>query len=169
MAIYSRTVTARFSMAVNDGIDANSTFDNILISDVTVQFIPTREYVIDGTTTTFFTTIEAKTNGSGRIVNPNDDTIGVKVPVWDPAEGVTTYRVRVIPPDGSRIRPYEFMLALSPGDTPVDITTTADLIPSNSEITVFWVGATPPTSAANGVYWLDISQPYRYQLKKWTP
>ena len=169
MAIYSRTVTARFSMAVNDGSDACSTVDNTLISDVTVQFIPTREYVIDGTTTTFFTTIEAKTDGSGRIVNPNDDTIGVNVPVWDPAEGVTTYRVRVIPPDGSRLRGYDFMLALSSGDTPVDSTTTADLIPSNPEITVFWVGATPPTSAANGVYWLDISQPYRYQLKKWIP
>lgn len=166
MALFSRTITARFSVAVNDGLDANQAFDNLYLSGVVVQFTPRPGRLKDGNVTTFLTTIEGVTDGTGHLKSL-DGQIGVPLPVRDPSEGLTVYEVRVIPPDGSELQPYAFMLTVSPGTTPLDISSTAGMFPSNPGMVELWVGETTPPNEASGVWWLDITDPYRYKLWKW--
>ena len=168
MAIYNRVVTARFSVAVNDGLDPGQSFDNLYLSGVTVQFVPWQDWIPDGTTTTFLTTIEGTTDSTGHL-RSLDGSIGVSLPIRDPLEGVTIYKVRVIPPDGATLRPYEFHLSVAPGSGPLDISSTAGIFPQNPGMIELWVGPTAPPNEAEGVWWLNTTDPYRYELRKWVP
>ena len=168
MAIYSRLVTGRFSVAVNDGLDSDQVFDNLYLSGVVVQFIAQPMRLLDGTTTTFLTSYEGITDSSGHL-RGEDGQIGVSVPVRDPAEGTTLYKVRVIPPDGSKLAPYEFWLTVAPGSTSLDISSTAGIFPGNPGLIELWVGETPPPNEAEGIWWIETTDPYRYKLWKWVP
>ena len=152
MAIYNRVVTARFSVAVNDGLDPGQSFDNPYLSGVTAQFVPRQDWLPDGTTTMFLTTIEGTTDSTGHL-RSLDGSIGVSLPIRDPLEGVTIYKVRVIPPDGATLRPYEFPLYLTPGDAPIDISTVADAFPSVAYPGGIIAGFAPPAPRhRDGVY-----------------
>lgn len=166
MAITNRTMVARFSVANPDGADSDSNFENVYLGGVTVQFIPWPTRGKSAGTTMFLRTYEGVSDNTGNLKSPDGST-GVGVPVLDPSEGVTQYTVRVTPPDGVDLRPYTFTLNLTPGSTPVDITDIGTLVPENPGVTALWVGPTAPAEAAAGVWWLDTSDPYRHQYRKW--
>ena len=168
MAITNRLVTGRFTVAVSDGSDGNQVFDNPYLSGVVVQFIPQPNFIVDSGVTTFLTTIEGVTDGTGHLKS-SDGQVGVSVPVRDPAEGTTLYKVRVIPPDGSKLAPYEFWLTVAPGSTSLDISSTAGIFPGNPGLIELWVGETPPPNEAEGIWWIETTDPYRYKLWKWVP
>lgn len=147
-------------------MDTGQEFDNVYLGGVVVQFIPWQDWIPDGSLTTFLTTISGSSDISGHLRGV-DGSIGVSLPVRDPAEGLTAYRVRVIPPDGSTLRPYEFNLGVAPGDTPLDISSTTGVFPMNPGVVELWVGDITPPNEAEGVWWMDVTDPYRYELRKW--
>ena len=157
MAIYNRVVTARFSVAVNDGADGDQVFDNLYLSGVVVQFIPQPNFIVDSGVTTFLTTIEGVTDSTGHLKS-SDGQIGVPLPVRDPAEGVMVYKVNVIPPDGSPLHPYRSEIPIPPGLGSLDISDLVEWALSPAKYPAgIMAGFGPPQPIHAGSAYFDLN------------
>lgn len=167
MAVTSKTITARFSLGENDGVDVGGEFDNILLAGVNVQFHPTPRRANNSGTTMFFKTYGGFTDSSG-VLKSSDGTPGISVPLKDSSEGPTPYDIIVRPPDGSQLQPYEIRnVLIPPGSGAIDLSAITGAYPSTPGVIALWVGATEPAEKTTGTWWVDRSDPYRWYWTKW--
>ena len=117
MARATRLVTGKFVTYELGGSSATE----VPVVDLVVQINTPREYLKDLAVpqTAFLPTYEGRTDSSGTLVSPSG-SIGIRVPVTNPEN--FTYDVRIIPPDASQARPYEFRVLIPSGSGSFDIT-----------------------------------------------
>ena len=125
----SRLITGKFVVYRNDGTDAGNDPDEIPVVGLVVQMTPATQRVRETTVpqTAFLETYWGVT-GSDGVLKDSTGTAGIKVPVSVPEN--FTYRVRIIPPDGSNQAPFEFDWIVPAGSSGLDITT-AIPVPAN--------------------------------------
>ena len=125
----SRLITGKFVVYRNDGTDAGNDPDEIPVVGLVVQMTPATQRVKETTVpqTAFLETYWGVT-GSDGVLKDSTGTTGIKVPVSVPEN--FTYRVRIVPPDGSNQAPFEFDWIVPAGSSGLDITT-AIPVPAN--------------------------------------
>lgn len=125
----SRLITGKFVVYRNDGTDAGNDPDELPVVGLVVQMTPATQRVKEATVpqTAFLETYWGVT-GSDGVLKDSTGTTGIKVPVSVPEN--FTYRVRIIPPDGSNQAPFEFDWIVPAGTSGLDITT-AIPVPAN--------------------------------------
>ena len=125
----SRLITGKFVVYSNDGADAGNDPDEIPVAGLVVQMTPAATRLKETTVpqTAFLETYWGVTGPDG-VLKDSSGTTGIKVPVSTPEN--FTYRVRIIPPDGSDQATFEFDWIVPSGASALDITT-AIPVPSN--------------------------------------
>ena len=122
MARTSRLVTGKFVTYTVDGPDADNLPDEVPVVGLVVQLTPSVDKVPELTVpqTAFLRSYVGITNSAGVLVS-SDGTTGLRVPVTSPEN--FTYKVVIVPPDGSQQSPYEFSVLVPAGSGNFDLTT----------------------------------------------
>lgn len=148
----SRLVTGTFVIYETDGPDAGGTPDARPLVGLVVQFAPDQEISKETypDRIAFHAPIFGVTDSQGRLTSP-DGTLGIRVPTSNP--GGILYKVTVIPPDGSQVRPYKFKLFIDYSDLPLVFN---EAVPEVTRITEIMAGFGPPGADKVEVAYFDL-------------
>ena len=125
----SRLITGKFVVYRNDGTDAGADPDEVPVVGLVVYMTPAMERVKETTVpqTGFLETYWGTTGADGVLKDSSGNT-GIRVPVSVPEN--FTYKVVIVPPDGSNQAPFEFNWIIPSGTSALDLTT-AIPVPAN--------------------------------------
>ena len=125
----SRLITGKFVAYRNDGTDAGADPDEVPVVGLVVYMTPAMERVKETTVPqTGFLETYWGTTGTDGVLKDSSGNTGIRVPVSMPEN--FTYKVVIVPPDGSNQAPFEFNWVIPSGTSALDITT-AIPVPAN--------------------------------------
>lgn len=118
----SRLITGKFVVYRNDGTDAGADPDEVPVVGLVVYMTPAMERVKETTVPqTGFLETYWGTTGTDGVLKDSSGNTGIRVPVSVPEN--FTYKVVIVPPDGSNQAPFEFNWIIPSGTSALDITT----------------------------------------------
>ena len=125
----SRLITGKFVVYRNDGTDAGADPDEVPVVGLVVYMTPAMERVKETTVPqTGFLETYWGTTGTDGVLKDSSGNTGIRVPVSVPEN--FTYKVVIVPPDGSNQAPFEFNWIIPSGTSALDLTT-AIPVPAN--------------------------------------
>ena len=118
----SRLITGKFVAYRNDGTDAGADPDEVPVVGLVVYMTPAMERVKEATVPqTGFLETYWGTTGTDGVLKDSSGNAGIRVPVSVPEN--FTYKVVIVPPDGSNQAPFEFNWIIPSGTSALDLTT----------------------------------------------
>ena len=118
----SRLITGKFVVYRNDGTDAGADPDEVPVVGLVVYMTPAMERVKETTVPqTGFLETYWGTTGTDGVLKDSSGNAGIRVPVSVPEN--FTYKVVIVPPDGSNQAPFEFNWIIPSGTSALDLTT----------------------------------------------